>query len=386
MPTNRQRNDLLRTLVRQWAGTEPAAHAWTPAEIEQVWPALAAQRVEATLGAFLPRKLLNAGQTAAIATSRERTAFLLMELERILPTVRAADCEPLLLKGGGLALSVYKDPQSRWFVDLDLLVPPDRVAAVCAGLETVGYRPFRGRADWAYYDHHHLHRILIGPAGSVVEIHWALTLPSSAYSYDADGVRARARSVPLGRGTCLVAAPADQVIHAVYQHIADGFVDLRRVLDLVRLVPKMQPRDWREVAELAAGNDLERALAFWLHVMKQITGVTLPELPPPRRPLGPLAWRLLNNLDVPNGCLERRGTRVSAYDQFIHLVLLPSLSLRLRDLGRLAVCSRAYSLQTEHRFDGVTSLPRRLRLGAWNLRQLFRVTLAGLGAISLESS
>ena len=386
MPTQRQRNELLQTLVRQWAGTDTDAPAWTPATIEQVWPVLAAQRVEATIGAFLPRKLLSSAQVAAIATSRERTAFLLMELERILPAVRAADCDPLLLKGGGLALAVYKDPLSRWFVDLDLLVPPDRVAAVCAQLETVGYRPFRGRADWAYYDHHHLHRILIGPAGSVVEVHWALTLPSSAYRYDADGVRARARSVPLGRGSCLVAAPADQVIHAVYQHIADGFVDLRRVLDLVRLVPQMRPQDWREVAELAAGSDLERALVFWLHVMKQITGMALPELPPPRRPLGPLAWRLLNNLDVPNGCLERRGTRVPAYDQFIHLVLLPTLPLRLRDFGRLAVCSRAYSLQADHRFGGVTTLPRRLRLGASNLRQIFRVTLAGLGAISLESS
>ncbi|MFO7608446.1 MAG: nucleotidyltransferase family protein [Candidatus Krumholzibacteriia bacterium] len=385
MPSNRQRDELLRALVRQWAGTGPV-RSWSPPDADLVWPALAEHRVEATLGAVLPASLRDQARQAAIAAGRARMACLLLELERILPAVRAAGDEPLILKGAGLALVAYTDPHERWSVDLDLLVAPEHVDAACANLEAAGYRPFRGRADWSYYDRHHLHRILVGPAGAVVELHWALTLPSSAYHYEAQGLRDRAREAPLGRETCRVAAPADQVVHALYQHIADGFVDLRRVLDLILLARTMTPADWDQVHALIREGRLERAYELWLHVMKSIAGVDLPPVPDPHRPLGPVAWRLLGTLDVATGCLNRRTARVPAYDQFLHLVLLPSVSLRLRDLGRLAVSSRIYRKGGAHTEAWPTSLLTKARLGFWNMRQLTRVTLAALGVISLDSS
>ena len=257
MPTHRQRNELLRALIRQWSGAEPATGDWSRAEVDLMWPALMAQHAEVPLGAFLPPAALTGAQREAVTASRERTACLLLELERILPTVRGTGCEPVVLKGAALALEAYSEPTDRWFVDLDLLVPLDTVEAVCDRLLAVGYRPFHGRASWAYYDQHHVHRILIGPAGSVVEVHWALTAPASSYHYDPQGVRDRARTATIGRGTCLVASPADQVVHAVYQHLANGFVDLRRVLDLARLGPRMTSADWRETGRRG------RAMRSW---------------------------------------------------------------------------------------------------------------------------
>lgn len=385
MPTNRQRDELLRALVRRWAGTEPA-RSWSSRDADLLWPALAEHRVEATLGAVLLASLPDEAHQAAVAAGRERTACLLLELERILPAVRTAGCEPVLLKGAGLALAAYADPHERWFVDLDLLVPPEHVTAVCAVLESRGYRPFRSRNDWAYYDRHHLHRILVGPAGAVVEVHWAVTVPSSAYRYDAQGLRDRAREAPLGRGRCRVAAPADQVVHALYQHIADGFVDLRRVLDLVLLARAMGPAEWDDAHQLIRAAGMDRAYELLLHAMKSIVGLSLPALPAPRRPLGPVAWRLLGTLDVPTGCLNRRSARVPAYNVFLHLVLLPTLRYRLRELGRLTASSQAYDGRRDGTRGGPLAALARIRTGLGNLRALGRVALAALGAVSLDPS
>jgi len=37
--------------------------------------------------------------------------------------------------------------------------------------------------------------------------------------------------------------PVDQILHATYQNIADGYLDLRRVLDLSLLLPRLSPAE-----------------------------------------------------------------------------------------------------------------------------------------------
>ncbi|HPF71961.1 MAG TPA: nucleotidyltransferase family protein, partial [Candidatus Krumholzibacteria bacterium] len=360
MPSDSRRHLLVLSLLREWAGTAAAPHAWTADEAAAVWPLLQAHGVEALLGASLPPDLLEPAMRGAVAASRERTALLLMELERLLPVVRAAGCDPLVLKGAGLALAVYPDPLSRWFVDLDLLVAPDEVEGVCEALIGHGYKPFRSRADWEYYDAHHLHRILVGPARSVVEVHWALTLPISAYHHDAAGVRGRGRPAAAGAQACRVAAPADQLIHSAYQHIADGFVDLRRAADYVMLVRTMTPADWDQAYRLAREGGVTRPLSFVLHVMKFMTGVAAPDGLAPAQPLGPLAWRFLDNLDVPGGLIDRRARHRQDYDQILHLILLPTLALRMRDTARLLAGHGAYPAAA-HGHGPLGQAPRRLR-------------------------
>ena len=325
-------NDLLRRLIRQWTGDGDAA--WSADAATAVWPALRRHRVEASLGALIPAPVLSPDQAAAVDAARDRTAALLMELERILPGLEAAGCAPILLKGAGLALTVYPDPLVRWFADLDLLVPRERLETACARLEALGYRPAPSRAVWAWYDRHHFHRILIGPRGSVVELHWDLVLPGSVYRTDLAGLRARAQAARLGRQACRVAAPVDQILHAVYQNIANGFVDLRRLLDLVVLTRSLDPAQWSQVLQEATAGRLDRGLELSLHIMKSIAGVPAPTLAFPR-PLQPWAWRLLGGLDVTEGQLARRSESEAGYHDFVHLILVPGARLRTREVARM---------------------------------------------------
>lgn len=334
MPNDPRRNALLCELARSWAGTGPARPAWSPQDVALVWPALADHRVEVALGGLIPTDQLSAAQARSLSEARERSRWQLMELERFLPALTAAAGAPILLKGAGLALAFYPDPTERWFVDLDLLVPRARIEEACAALEECGYRPYRDRQDWAYYDRYHLHRILIAPTGSVVELHWALTVPDSPYRFELAGVQERARFLRVGKESCRVAAPVDLVTHGVYQDLVDGFGDLRRQLDLALVLPRLDAGDWRTLAKNLEYGRMERGFELSLHIMKSVLGLPAPAWQS-TRPLGRTAWRLLDGLDPAASCLERRAMAEPGYNRFLHLILVPDARLRRAQARRL---------------------------------------------------
>ncbi len=321
--------------MRQWAGTGPAASGGRGRTSICVWPALAAHHVEATLGPLLPAGLRTPDQQQVLERTGLRTQWLLLELERVLPGCRRRACDPILLKGAGLALAVYPDPAERWFIDLDLLETPGpgggrlrrpggrrlpaRSAAAATGSTTTATTC---TGSWST-------PARCGGGGALGPEHRRFPLPLRS-----GGDRARARLVAIGRHACRVAAPVDLVIHGVYQDLADGFIDLRRLLDLARLLPGLSPADWDTIWELANAGRMDRALELSLHLMKNILGI---EAPPgrPAHPLEPWAWRLLDGLDVAAGCLARRSAVEVGYNRFLHLVLVPGAKLRRHQVGRL---------------------------------------------------
>jgi hypothetical protein len=364
--------ETLRQLVRAWAGVSPAPDR-APDDPAAVWRLLWAHHLEAALGPLLPSAARIPSTDESVTAARERTVQLLLELERVAPALAADDCRPVVLKGAALALAHYPDPAQRWFVDLDILVPPDRVDRACRTLAGLGYRIADTRVPVDLYDEFHLHRILEGPRGAVVEVHWALTLPGSVYGHDAAGVRERSREIALGRGVCRVAAPEDQVVQAVYQHVADGFVDLRRVLDLVLLARELDDAGWRRVAALAEAGRMSRGLALWLHVAAKILGRPVREDLWFRSPLGERTWQAVASLDVAGGCLDRRAAFTRGYVEFLHLMLVPGRWRRWRELWRDLLPDDERVVGAGEVPGRLESWPKRARAGLRNGGALARV-------------
>ncbi|RKZ19908.1 hypothetical protein DRQ50_01200, partial [bacterium] len=191
--------DILRNLLRNHLSGGPSVDAPMPPRIASM---LRNHHLESALVPVLPAAARTPRLDEDRTVARHRTAWLLMELERILPPLAQSECHPVVLKGAALAMAHYPDPLDRWFVDTDLLVPMDRVDAACSALSDLGYVALDGDRFESYYDRHHLHRVMVGPSRAVVEIHWNLTIPSSVYRHDPEGVRERAVTVPLGRTIC----------------------------------------------------------------------------------------------------------------------------------------------------------------------------------------
>jgi hypothetical protein len=323
-------------LVRAWRRGDDAPLP-LPAGVagENVWDLLAAHRVEAALGPLLPPAARPPGADAQLAAARERTGAMLLECARLWPSLQREARRPVLLKGAALAQTVYPQPWQRWFVDLDVLVERDEVDQVCAALADKGYRPRAPERD-ALYDRHHFHRILTGRQGLCVEVHWALTLPGSAYALDAVGVAARSVEIAAGDLAVAVPTPVDHVLHAVYQNIADGYRDLRRVLDLTLLLRRLDEGAWAELRDRAAAGGLDRALGITLHVVKSIVGQGpgLEGLDDALSGLGATGRRLAAGLDPAGACLQRRGARDRAYTHLLHLLATPPGAARRRELLR----------------------------------------------------
>ncbi len=355
-------------MVQAWAAGRTAPLV-LPAGVtaEAITFCLREHNVEAALGRLLPEAARDEVFVNNVNLSRSRSDFLLLEYERLLPILQTPDWQPALLKGAALALGTYSEPTDRWFLDLDVLVPRPEVDAVCKRLEEAGYRHLEGKRDPLFYEKYHLHRIMLGPQGSVVEIHWDLTIPGSVYKHDVPGVFERAEGCTLGRHRVLCAAPVDQILHGVYQNIADGFVDLRRILDQVLLVRRLTPADWAYLVEEAQRTGMAKALWLSLYNVKLMAGVDVGDDILDALAPGSATRRTLRGLQVSAGCLERRAPQVEGYTQMLHFLLTPTERQRIREIFRSLWVGEGMLLDRGHRPDQLPGPGRRFMI--W-LRQV----------------
>lgn len=365
----------LKSLLQAWLSTEPGAEprpvppppGLDAARIRQL---LVDHKVEVALGPYLPLNFHSESFRQSTMAAGQRTAFLLLELERILPVITWDDCRPVVLKGAALAPTLYPDPLQRWFLDLDLLVPRRHLDEACRRLSEKGYRPFLGKRDPIFYERHHFHRIMNGPQGSVLEIHWDLTTPDSVYGFDVEGVFERAQRARLGQQDFLVTAPVDQVLHGVYQNIADGYIDLRRVLDMGLLMQKLTREDWLYLMKESRRVTMGTAFMTWLHVVKSVLGVEPPGGIPDELVPGWVTRRTLQGLDVAGGLLERSAEKVDGYTYMLHLLFTPNTAKRLREIKKHLVPGEAMFMDNGHPPDSLPGWPKRLHSSLYHAKRL----------------
>lgn len=171
--------------LRRWLGTGPGLEKaavpqseaeWAPvldlAEAAGVAPLLyAAWRGSQVLPATTLARL----RSAYIATGSQNT-LRQRDLARVLEALRAAGVESLLLKGAALVDTIYRNPALRPMVDVDLLVPRDRVAAALAALANCGYAPSRAEVAPGALVTYENEIALYGPTplATPIELHWSL--------------------------------------------------------------------------------------------------------------------------------------------------------------------------------------------------------------------
>lgn len=375
----------LGRVARAWAaGASSPVAAGERLDSDQLVRLVAQQRAMQTLAPLLDRTLLPAGDQVqlerALEVSRRRTTMMLLELERVLQALAALGIRPVVLKGASLALTTYATPEERWFVDLDLLCEPQECEAAYAALERLGYRFAReGRARY-YYEKYHFHHILISNQGVCIEVHWAVTLPSSVYRFDLDALRSRASEVELA-GVALRAPHAvDQVLHGVLQSIAGGFSDLRRILDLHLLDARLDDHDRKDLCERALADHVATGLWLQYELREQILGAAMPSVIDRRcRPSAAVA-RVLSRLDLMLGCLDARHRHPEGTHELVHWLCTPARQ-RLREVRRYLLPGEELMLGVEARMQRELTLPDRLR--QFGLHALVTTRLLGRVAAAL---
>ena len=202
-----------------------------------------------------------------------QTMLLLDRLDRVLELFESVNIEPIVLKGGALALNLYDNVGQRPAHDLDLAVGPDRFDEARAVLLAAG---------WAQTAEDTLgrHAVSFGLDGDEVDLHRQvnreLVIPGKplAALQRFDVVRAE-RPLRSGRRV-RVLNHTDALVHTIVHGLdRTGATNLRWVVDATRLIGT-GAIDWSRFVELTKLFGLAPLMHSGLTFVVSVAGVELP--------------------------------------------------------------------------------------------------------------
>lgn len=212
---------------------------------------------------------------ALLSGLRRRAAILQLERDKVVAALRLASIDAVVLKGAGLATTVYDTPVERDFGDVDLLLRPEHIDAAARTLEEHGYRAASDVIS-AGYREHHFHLRLERPNGMIVELHWALTRSREAFRLDA-GTFLEQSVVRDGERHIRVPRPEHSLLHIVVENVRGGFSRLTRLVDVDRIVSASPRLDWDYLRASARDSHLQPALAISLALSRAMLATEVPQ-------------------------------------------------------------------------------------------------------------
>ncbi len=209
-----------------------------------------------------------------------RNLTLLHRVRPALAGLAGAGVPVILLKGAGIIAAFGDSVDLRPMDDVDIMVPPDRLAEVVDMLATLGWRPkemppcsaaamvaLTSTAGWPFID----------PDGTELDLHWRALNLDGRISNDL-GFRRRATPARLAGQPVLVLAPADQLLHVCVHAVAwAGFSSLRWAADAALIIRAGQDRlDWPTLCAEARRRGFATLMHDCLHFLAAELSVPVP--------------------------------------------------------------------------------------------------------------
>ena len=325
-----------------------------------------------------PSDALRAAVQTYARSARDMTGLL----QRYLPMARDRGIESAVFKGMHLCEKVYRDPEIRPGMDIDLLVRRHQVRDSVVLLEELGLGRFwPSLLEDAYYDRHHLHQQRCTPEHRIwVDIHWALDHPYNCLTIDYDALMDRTRESTLVGAPVRELSASDDLLclvvhlvkHAVYLPgvlsrpdlariiLADGF--LMYFVDIATLLQTHAAEiDWPETWRRARAWGATVSLDASLRVCRDCLATPMPaDAVATHVPAGSgVVTRWFMDRLATQKRLELEGRRPGVVASFLFgynqaLVLRP---VRLLDLSSFLLPSAEY-LERRYGFSSIVQLAR----------------------------
>jgi hypothetical protein len=258
------------------------------------WQGLLDKAIEQQVGALLYSQLQSLPdlrvpliiQESLKDIYRKNTFFnmaLMGELKSILSLFNSHKIPVIVLKGAYLAKEVYSKIGLREMVDIDLLVPDDKVEQAAKLLEILDYQSIRNydvSLDVEKLSGHQLPPFRKSFALPVIEIHWTICDPNETYQFDLTELWQRAKNTDFFGETALALAPEDLILHlchhASYHHKFN--IGVRPLCDLARIIEHFQDQlDWEMLQTTAERWQWQKGLYIMLALTRNCLGVDLPD-------------------------------------------------------------------------------------------------------------
>jgi hypothetical protein len=252
------------------------------------------------------------GVDEAVHTAQARHQRALRDLAVASGALDAAGIDHLVVKGPAVA-RLYAVPSLRSYVDLDLVVAPDRLRDAVDALETTGHRLLD--ANWPMLSSAGVHELAFQtPTGGALDLHWSLG-PSPIqidHSPRFSALWGRSAELQLNVGGLQARAlgDADAVVHLAVHAAASGgnrlvwLADLRAALEALAPTPisvRATAKEWgAEPALDLMMARLARTLRYEPAIHYLSPGLTL------------TPWRLITRLTDQLSPVERSTSAGSA--------------------------------------------------------------------------
>jgi hypothetical protein len=188
----------------------------------------------------------------------------------------------VLLKGAAYVAANLPPARGRFFGDIDILVPRDRLGAAEEALTAAGWVGMEVDAyDERYYREwmHQIPPMTHSQRRSTIDLHHTIVAPSRGSVPIAEALLEAAIAVA-GDPAVRVLAPCDMILHSATHLLSEGEFDRGlRDLDDLNLLLRQFGRDagfWPMLIERAVELDLRRPLYFALRYASRLLGTPVP--------------------------------------------------------------------------------------------------------------
>jgi hypothetical protein len=241
----------------------------------------------------------SAGLLEIVFACAARALTVDRELEEITATLRSMGVAPIVLKGPGLARTIYPEPSLRPYDDLDLVVDAMSEQAAIEALAQRGYEQddaaWQNRAGHEHAPIASFHRVFES-AGDRAKVELHLDSLQLGLVPVREGNR-RERATPLpGVSGALMFCPEDQLLQLCVHAHKHGFDRLIWLKDIDLLVRRTAGTlRWDLVAGDSRSEGVTASVWYALRLTSELLGTPLPECARALRP-GPLTRTLYRKI------------------------------------------------------------------------------------------
>ena len=206
------------------------------------------------------------------------------ELNRISWALKDTNIPIIVLKGAAYSLAGLPGSAGRIYVDLDIMVPKDRLSDVESVLIKKGWtkHPTLSAYDDHYYRawSHEIPPLAHPERETEVDIHHTISPPTNRLKINT-GLLFEA-AVAAGNSGYMILCPVDMVLHCtvnLFQNneLADDLRDLLDIHDLLLFFSRNEPGFWKKLTERANQLNLGKSLFYGMYFCRLIFQTPIPE-------------------------------------------------------------------------------------------------------------
>jgi len=299
------------------------------------------------------------------------------ELLDIVVKLEERRIEPIVMKGIPLAYLLYRDCGVRVLKDIDILIRPSELESAAQILREQGYSTYTGPHSLEEYRRHHFHYVFGRGENvdSVIELHWDLVHPITAYGHiDRDELAAAAIPVRVGGGIVRTLSLPHALWHLGLHASQKSFLSFRSLVEMKGIAGRLDESGWDCVFAWLSRCRMDREFKLALSLCESLYGRFLDARIERRLKPGHAARIFILSMYYPRALVWEWMPFAATHELAMLLYLKKGLAAKLKYLYHLVFPDQAtlFGLYFDYRRGGLYD---RMRFHLNGLTVLLKVIL-----------